>query len=182
MNKIKTLKKALIVAEGMDEEWKKLRQDLWDYTDVLGPLIGDVVKEEDVLRGLEFDGSIYHQNGITLKSKTIIEPLYSLFNHDGTRYTRGVIKTIIRKDYDGNDCILPIRVYFAAWYTEIDMPWSITEEEIGELLDEYGITLGSFSNELDYDKEYHDMDDLMKMAKEYEEDLKPFKKYLKDSE
>jgi hypothetical protein len=182
MNKIKTLKKVLIVAEGMDEAWQKLRQDTWDYTNALGPLIGEVVKEEDVLRGLEFDGTIAHHAGVTLKSKTAIESFYSLFDHEGTRYTRGVIKTIIRKDYDGNDLILPIRVYFAEWYTEIDMPWNITEEEIGELLDEYGITLGSFSNKLDYDKEYHDMDDLMEMAKEYEEDLKPFKKYLKDSE
>lgn len=178
MDKMKELKKRLIIAEGMDEAWRKLQQDTFDYTNSLGNLIGDVVKEEDVLRGLEFDGSIHHHHGITLKSKNVIESLYSLFEHQGTMFTLGVIKTIIRKDYDGNDMVLPIRVHFTKWHTEIDLPWHISEEEIGELLDEYGITLGAFSNELDYDKEYTSMDDLLKMGKEYEEDLKPFKKYL----
>jgi len=182
MNKIETLKAALVVAENLDETWKKLRQDTFDYLGGLGGLIGEVVKEGDVLRGLVFEGSIYHHNSITLKSKTVIESLYSLFEHKGTMFTRGVIKTIVRKDYDGSDMVSPIRVHFTKHYTEIGLPWDINEEEIGELLDEYGIILRCFSNELDYDKDYHSMDDLMKMVKEYEEDLKPFKKYLVVSE
>lgn len=178
METIEKMKEALAVAAGMHDAWNKRRQETFDYVNGLGDLIGDVFREGDFLRGLEFTGNIFHHNSITLKSKTVLESLYPLFEHDGTKYTCGVLKTIIRKDEDGNEIKVPIRVHVAKWGTEIGLPWSITEEEIGEFLEQFGITLLGFKNELDYDKDYHSMDDLMKMAKEYEEDLKPFKKYL----
>ena len=176
-------KEAIKTSDEMKKYWESKRQEYFDFNGTIGDLYGQVVRELDVLRGLEFYGKIFHHNSITLYSDTTIPELVDLIGHDynvGVFYTRANIMYIQRERLDGGWNNLAIRAWFHRNRTEILLPWSINAEEIKEMLDRFGFTITHFEPteiEAEY-REHMTTQDFIKAAKEFDEDLEVWKPFL----